>query len=76
MTASPALLSAARAIWDRGRSGGNTFDELSENQRADLIADAAAAIRPLLGRSVACDRQIRLVLAGADAACASRRRKR
>lgn len=38
----PELLTAARALWDRGRTYGKEFSELTDNQRADLIADAAA----------------------------------
>lgn len=47
VAATPALLAAARAIWDRGRTHSTTFDELSDNQRADLIADAAAVVESL-----------------------------
>lgn len=60
----PALLKAARAIWDRGRGRTTTpsFDLLSDSQRADLIADAAAAISTLLGRSRAMNAAVRQVL--------------
>ncbi len=59
---SPALLAAARAIWDRGRIGGKEFNELSEFQRADLIADAAAALKSLLGSDKRVDRVILAIL--------------
>ena len=62
MITTPALTKAARAIWDRGRTTGKTFDELSDNQRADLIADAAAAIATVPGISREIAAEIRLVL--------------
>lgn len=47
---------AARAIWDRGRVDGRSFDELSDGQRADLIADSVAVVNSLRGRTKALDR--------------------
>ncbi len=59
---SPALLRAAQAIWDRGRTTQPPFGSLSEHQRADLIADAAAALGSLLGHSKPLDRELRAIL--------------
>ncbi|TAL00366.1 MAG: hypothetical protein EPO08_13880 [Rhodospirillaceae bacterium] len=61
MTAST-LIAAARAIWDRGRTKPPTFDELSSNQKADLIADAAACLESTAGRSAAWDRELDQIL--------------
>lgn len=60
----PTILAAARALWDRGRTGGKTFDELSEYQKADLIADSEAVINSLRGRSRALDRLLTEVTSG------------
>lgn len=49
----PAVLAAARAIWDRGRTKPPTFDDLTENQKTDVIADAGAALATLCGLSKA-----------------------
>lgn len=64
--ATPALLIAAQAIWDRGRSGGKPFDELSPHQRADLIADATACLESTAGRNAGWDRELDIILGTND----------
>ncbi len=58
----PALLRAAQAIWDRGRTTQPPFNRLSAHQQADLIADAEEAIRSLFGHSKALDRELQATL--------------
>lgn len=63
---SPELIRAARSLWDRGRTGGKSSDQLSAEQRADLIADSAAVILSLMGRSRSIDNFLRQVCMGID----------
>ncbi len=58
----PTLTDCARALWDRGRTSGLSFDELTEHQRADIIADSAAILKSVLGVSRAADHYIEAIL--------------